>query len=149
MYYTVYAHINAQKGAKMNEKKGGAGNLIPINKRTKEQQKEITRKGGIKSGETRRRQKTIKGILNLIDKQHLPKKESLTIERFFQIEDPTFREAIFLTLYKEALLGNLRAIELYLKLKGEMPKDITLQANDKSLTIIWNEKRYDTDTETE
>lgn len=43
----------------------------------------------------------------------------------------------------------MRAIELYLKLKGEMPKDIALQANDKSLTIIWNEKRYDTDEETE
>lgn len=133
----------------MDKKRDGRNNLIPINKRSKEDQLAITRKGGIKSGETRRRQKTIKGILNLIDKQSLPKKESLLMKKFFQIEDPSFREAIFLTLYKEALLGNLRAIELYLKLKGEMPKDIALQANDKSLTIVWNEKRYDTDAETE
>lgn len=124
-------------------------NLIPFNKLPKSAMKEITRNGGIKSGEVRRKQKTVKDILNLIDKQKLPKEDSLSLEKFFQIEKPTFRDAIFLTLYKQALEGNLRAIELYLKLKGEMPKDIALQANDKSLTIIWNEKRYDTDEETE
>ena len=38
----------------------GSKNLIPQNKRTKEQQKEIARKGGIASGESRRKRKTFK-----------------------------------------------------------------------------------------
>lgn len=35
-------------------------NLIPLNERTKEEQREIARKGGIASGEARRRKKTLK-----------------------------------------------------------------------------------------
>lgn len=129
--------------------RGGSDNLIPLNKRSKEEVQAITRKGGLKAAETKRRQKTIKRILNFIDKQPLPKKDALSLEKIFSIEDPTYREAVIMTIYREALIGNIRAIELYLKLKGEMPKDISLQANDKSLTIIWNENRYGTDEETE
>ena len=39
-------------------------NLIPQNKRTKEEQREIARKGGIASGKARREKKTIQKILN-------------------------------------------------------------------------------------
>lgn len=60
-------------------------NLIPFNKLPKSAMKEITRNGGIKSGEVRRKQKTVKDILNLIDKQKLPKEDSLSLEKFFQI----------------------------------------------------------------
>ena len=38
--------------------------LIPLNKRTKEEQKKITQKGGIKSGQVRREKKTIQNLLN-------------------------------------------------------------------------------------
>ena len=37
-------------------------NLIPMNKRTPSEQREITRKGGIESGKARRRKKTLKDI---------------------------------------------------------------------------------------
>ncbi len=37
-------------------------NLRPINKRTKSEQREITRKGGIASGESRRRLKTLREL---------------------------------------------------------------------------------------
>ena len=45
----------------MNEK-----NLIPINERTKEEQREIAQKGGKRSGEVRRARKTLKEELLLL-----------------------------------------------------------------------------------
>lgn len=40
--------------------RNGTANLIPLNQRTKEQQKEIARRGGIASGESRKKRKTFK-----------------------------------------------------------------------------------------
>lgn len=40
--------------------RNGTANLIPLNQRTKEQQKEIARRGGLASGESRKRRKTFK-----------------------------------------------------------------------------------------
>lgn len=44
----------------------GTKNLIPLNQRTKEEQKEITIKGGKASREARRRKKTTRQLLELI-----------------------------------------------------------------------------------
>lgn len=42
---------------------GGNDNLIPLQDRTTEEQREIARKGGIASGESRRRRKTLAQVL--------------------------------------------------------------------------------------
>lgn len=44
----------------------GQENLIPFNERTEEEQREIARKGGIASGEARRRKREIKDSLDLL-----------------------------------------------------------------------------------
>lgn len=44
----------------------GQENLIPFNERTEEEQREIARKGGIASGEARRRRREIKDSLDLL-----------------------------------------------------------------------------------
>lgn len=44
----------------------GAENLIPMNKRTKEEQKAIATKGGIKSGQVRRRKRDMRELCNEI-----------------------------------------------------------------------------------
>lgn len=130
----------------MGKKKENSDNLIPMSQRPKSRQKEITRKGGIQSGITRKKQREIKELMNFIDQQPLP--EGLTPKKIINIKDPTIRDGIIITLYTKILLdGDMRALELYLKLKGEYPKDIEL--NNQSLTIIWNEKRYGIDQETE
>ena len=41
-------------------------NLIPMNERTKEEQREIARKGGRESGKVRRRKRTMKDAAQLI-----------------------------------------------------------------------------------
>lgn len=49
----------------------GHENLIPMNQRTVEEQREITRKGGIASGEARRAKKTAAEFARLILEQQL------------------------------------------------------------------------------
>lgn len=56
--------------------------MIPLNRRTKDEQKEIAKKGGIKSGATRRRRKAIKEILT-----------GAWNIRICDIEDPGIRKA--------------------------------------------------------
>lgn len=50
----------------MANSKGYANNLIPLNERTKDEQKEITTMGGLASGESRRRNASIKQSLKRI-----------------------------------------------------------------------------------
>lgn len=50
----------------MANSKGYANNLIPLNERTKDEQKEITTMGGLASGESRRKNASIKQSLKRI-----------------------------------------------------------------------------------
>lgn len=50
----------------MANSKGYANNLIPLNQRTKDEQKEITTMGGLASGESRRKNASIKQSLKRI-----------------------------------------------------------------------------------
>lgn len=50
----------------MANSKGYANNLVPLNERTKDEQKEITTMGGIASGESRRKNASIKNSLKRI-----------------------------------------------------------------------------------
>lgn len=86
-------------------------NLIPGNKRSKSELREITRKGGIASGKARRRKKELKTIIeqalnSVIPNEKAQKKlESLGF-------DPTFQSAIALKVVEQAMNGNLKAVEL-------------------------------------
>ena len=66
-------------------------NLKPQNKRTKSEQREIARKGGIASGEARRKRKTLR-------------EELLAL-----LETNDYNERISLAMIKEAQLGNTKA----------------------------------------
>lgn len=80
-------------------------NLIPMNERTKEEQREIARKGGIASGESRRQRKTLKEELLLL------------------LEKGDTQERVSLALIQEALKGNTKAFEVIRDSIGEKPID--------------------------
>ena len=52
-------------------------NLIPMNKRTKSEQREYTKKGGQKSGEVRRQRKAMKEEWGISDEEELIREKTI------------------------------------------------------------------------
>lgn len=83
----------------------GIENLKPVTKRTKNEAREISKKGGIKSGESRRERKKLKEeLLLLLSENNNNRKMSLAI-------------------LKKALKGNIKAFEIIRDTIGEKPKE--------------------------
>jgi hypothetical protein len=80
-------------------------NLIPFNERSEKEVRELARKGGIKSGETRRRKKTFKQELTWL------------------LEEGDTQKNITLALIQQALEGNTKAFEVIRDTIGEKPVD--------------------------
>ena len=80
-------------------------NLIPFNKLTEEEQREIARKGGIASGESRRQRKTLKEELILL------------------LETNDNNNKISLALLQKALNGDIQAFTTIRDTIGEKPTD--------------------------
>lgn len=85
-------------------------NLIPQSERTKEEQREIARKGGIASGEARRRKKTLKEELIAL------------------LETNDNNNKISVALLQRALNGDIQAFTTIRDTIGEKPIDKTLNA---------------------
>ena len=77
-------------------------NLIPMNERTEEEQREIARKGGIASGASRRAYRSLKQAAKAFFKEN---------------DDAAMR--MIQTLYEEAEKGNVKAIDKLQDLIGE------------------------------
>lgn len=82
-------------------------NLKPV--RSKNEARERGKKGGIKSGETRAKKKTLK--------------EELVALLETKIENKTMQEKISFSLIQEALKGNVKAFETIRDTIGEKPKE--------------------------
>lgn len=100
--------------------------LIPLNQRTKDEQKEIARQGGIASGAARRRKKTYAELAEIIGTQKVSeengrKLKKLGVTNGDQTNDALAVARIFLGMQN----GNPKMTELWLKLRGEMPKEET------------------------
>jgi hypothetical protein len=80
-------------------------NLIPFNELTEEKQREIARKGGIASGEARKRRKTLKEELIAL----------------LEINDNNNK--ISLAVLQKALNGDIQAFTTIRDTIGEKPKD--------------------------
>lgn len=100
--------------------------LIPMNKRTKEEQKEIARKGGKASGKSRRKKKAMKEIVLAFGKEDAPPQ---VIAKLIQLgmlekgEECSMDEALILAQYGKALGGNTRAAEFVRNTGGQKPID--------------------------
>ena len=85
-------------------------NLIPLNKRTKNEQRSIAQSGGIASGISRREKRQMKEILLYLLNCNTP-------------EGISTKEAIGVALIKECLNGNIRAFETLMLMIGEQPQE--------------------------
>lgn len=105
--------------------RGNINNLIPNSERTPEELREITRKGGKKSGESRRRKRDLKKNLETLFAMQAPdnmkkafKKQGLDIP-----EDATFEELLTTSMIAKAIAGDARMVSLILEVTGERHSD--------------------------
>ena len=92
-------------------------NLIHNSKRTPSELREITRKGGIASGKSRRKKANLKNALNTILTAEATSKTAQILEELGF--ENTNEMAIMLSLTQQAMKGNVRAIELINKMANE------------------------------
>ena len=96
-------------------------NLIPLDERTKDERREIARKGGIASGAARRRKKSLKEAADLYlslpvaDKRRLNKLK----RRALDPEDIDNQMAMVVGLTEAATAGDARAAKVILEMLGD------------------------------
>ena len=94
-------------------------NLKPQNTRTKKEQREIARMGGVASGVARRAKKTLRERLLLMGEQLITNKKGETLQR---------EDVIALQVASKAAAGDLKAARLYAELTGQLVPQIDLKA---------------------
>ena len=115
--------IKAERSEKNEMSK--ENNLIPLNERTKEEQREIARKGGIASGKARRKKKLLRQILDEIGESRLNTDEAKDIAKALSMNkrDVTYDVAIMFKAVNEALGGNIKAMEFIRDTRGQNNKN--------------------------
>lgn len=95
-------------------------NLVPQSERTKEEQREIARQGGIASGEARRRKRDLRQALEALLEKDFTGKDGTTLSG---------AEAIALKQMEKALKGDTRAFEVVRDTSGQKPVEKVEQVN--------------------
>ena len=100
-------------------------NLIPLNERTKSEQREIAKKGGIASGKARRKKKLLRQILDEIGESRLNTNEAKDIAKALSMNkrDVTYDVAIMFKAVNEAMNGNIKAMEFIRDTRGQNNKN--------------------------
>jgi len=101
----------------------GSDNLIPANERSQDELREMTRNGGIKSGETRRRKKMMREQLEML--LSLPVNNATVIQRCKEMgiseEEIDWQMALTTQIVKRAMSGDVKAYEVIRDTIGEKP----------------------------
>lgn len=98
-------------------------NLIPMNERTADEQREITRNAGIASGKARRRNKTMREIAKMIgDKQHPSDKLVKQLAELMRVNenDVTHNLVVISKQFQKAEQGDTKSAEYIAKMQGEL-----------------------------
>lgn len=98
----------------MNEK-----NLIPFNERTADEQREIARQGGIKSGQVRREQKTYREMAKTMLSAKITDPTMLEELKRFGITETDIKAYTLLGMIKASAEGSHSAFDRLLELVGE------------------------------
>lgn len=98
----------------------GIENLKPQSERTKEEQREIARKGGIASGKARAEKRDLRKALEALLEKDFKDKSGNTISG---------TEAITTKLFEQAMKGNVKAFETLRDTVGQKPVEKVEQVN--------------------
>ena len=103
----------------------GKDNLIPTTMRTKEEVRENSRKGGIRSGEVRKEKALMKETLRDLLKMPLKDGDLKQIKNLAEArgKNLTVQEAILLAQIKKAITGDVKSATFVRDTVGEKPID--------------------------
>lgn len=97
--------------------------LIPLNKRTKEEQKRIASAGGKASVRSRRAKKTMRETARLVLELKCPEKIKAELEKLgIKNKDAINQTAMLVAILNKALRGDVRAAEFMRDTAGENPR---------------------------
>lgn len=102
----------------------GIDNLIPLNERTKEEQKKIATMGGIASGKARQEKATLKKTLETL------------LEMTNKETGQTYQEEVTIGLIKGAKLGKAENYKLIAQMLGEMENDISTTTPEVKIEVV-------------
>jgi len=112
--------------------RGNVENLKPITKRTKDEARKISQKGGKRSGEVRRERKAMReSLLALLQTQ--------------TTQGATYQDEIEIALINQALKGNVKAFEVIRDTIGEKPIDkqsVDMGIRDTDIKVEFVDKAY-------
>ncbi len=121
----------------------GADNLKGkgFDSRSTEEVREIARKGGINSGASRRRKRTMKSGAKMLMDMPITSKEITRKLKLVGIdeEDATYQMGIMVAMLQEALAGNVKAAQFIRELVGEDPKQ---EMQKKEFKLKQDEFKY-------
>lgn len=98
-------------------------NLIPANKRTKSEHREIAQKGGKASGKARRKKAELKKALNTVLTSKVPQSQLAQLLEDMGFEN-SFEMAVVFSMANEATKGNVRAAEWISKTMNNEKDDL-------------------------
>lgn len=104
--------------------KNNEDNLIPFDKRTEEEQRRIATMGGIASGEARREKRAMRELLEI------------ALAAKCTRGDITNKEESAAQLAKKMAEGDLKAIEVGLKVIGEYEQKVKVEGDMRSVQVI-------------
>lgn len=112
-------------------------NLIPVTKRTKSEAREISKKGGLKSGEARRKKKSMKQAMNLLLSLPVSDEYKEAIERYgLDEKDADNQMVIIISAFEKAASGNVDAMKFIAGITGSN----SMSENDRKKAKL-SEKR--------
>lgn len=107
-------------------------NLIPFGERSESEERAMRSKGGVNSGATRRRKRSMREAAEYY--LSLPVKDQKVINRFekdgIETDDIDNQMAVIVGLAKSAMKGDSRAAKLIMEMLGENPKE---EPNDQQI----------------
>jgi len=112
-------------------------NLIPANKRSLSEARENGRKGGLKSGEARRKKKSMKQAMNLLLSLPVSDEYKEAIERYgLDEKDADNQMVIIISAFEKAASGNVDAMKFIAGITGSN----SMSENDRKKAKL-SEKR--------
>lgn len=117
--------------------KGRKENLINPKDRTSEQLREMTRKGGIKSGEARRRKKTMREALEMLMYKTELNEQTKAMLKAEGISEEDFNHQMVITrsLIAKAESGDVQAYNAICGMIGEKPADKVEMSGGQQMDI--------------